>query len=236
MYERSRNDVNAVVPPFSNFQIFKLTSSLPLPEIFKAHMKRISVILAVLLILAAAAIYLFKGSKKDSNPDDKPKPISVATNSEPFNQSYAKLLASYYGVKDALVAADTVKANKAALELAMASDSLRLGEIKGDTTGVIKETAKTYTGTISGSATALAGEKDIEAKRKEFEMLSDAVWTLTRTVQYAGEKVYYQFCPMAFDNKGAAWLSNVPEIKNPYFGDKMLTCGSVQDSVDYGKN
>jgi Cu(I)/Ag(I) efflux system membrane fusion protein len=41
---------------------------------------------------------------------------------------------------------------------------------------------------------------------------------------------------MAFDNKGAYWLSNVSEIKNPYFGEKMLTCGSVQDSLYYGKN
>ena len=40
-----------------------------------------------------------------------------------------------------------------------------------------------------------------------------------------GETIYYQYCPMARDNKGAYWLSAVEEIKNPYFGDAMLTCG-----------
>lgn len=198
------------------------------------NMKRIILIAAVLLV-AVFVIYRLAGSDKKENPEDKPKPLAMAENTEPFNQSFATLLHAYYSVKDALVASDTVKANKAALELAVASDSLRLSEIKGDTTGVIQETAKTYTGTITGSANALAGEKDLEAKRKEFELLTDAVWTLSRTVQYSGEKVYMQFCPMAFDNRGAAWLSNVPQIKNPYFGDKMLTCGSLRDSIDYRK-
>ena len=38
---------------------------------------------------------------------------------------------------------------------------------------------------------------------------------------------------MAFDNKGAYWLSEEKEIRNPYFGSKMLTCGETADSVDY---
>jgi len=40
---------------------------------------------------------------------------------------------------------------------------------------------------------------------------------------------------MAFDNKGAYWLSNEAAIRNPYFGDEMLECGKVEDSVDYRK-
>ena len=198
-------------------------------------MKRV-VLLVIILAVAGFLAYKFFWKKDDSVAQDKQKPLSIGENSGTFNESYDKLLTAYYGVKDALVASDTVKANKAAKELATAADSLKLDEIKGDSTGVIKETAKNYSGTITGSALGLAGEKDIELKRKEFEMLSDAVLNLTRTVQYSGQKIYYLFCPMAFDNKGAYWLSNVSEIKNPYFGDKMLTCGSVQDSLDYGKN
>ena len=198
-------------------------------------MKRV-VLLVIVLAVAGFLAYQFVWKKEDSAPGEKQKPLSIGKNSGTFNESYSKLLTAYYGVKDALVASDTVKANKAARELAIAADSLKLDEIKGDSTGVIKETAKTYTGTVTGSALGLAGEKDIEAKRKEFDMLSDAIWSLTRTVKYSGQKIYYHFCPMAFDNKGAYWLSNVSEIKNPYFGEKMLTCGSVQDSLYYGKN
>ena len=53
------------------------------------------------------------------------------------------------------------------------------------------------------------------------------------TGRYDGEKVYYQYCPMAFNNKGAYWLSNQSVIRNPYFGNEMLECGKVEDSVDY---
>jgi Cu(I)/Ag(I) efflux system membrane fusion protein len=36
---------------------------------------------------------------------------------------------------------------------------------------------------------------------------------------------------MAFDFDGAEWLSDSDQIRNPYFGDKMLTCGSVEDTI-----
>ena len=39
--------------------------------------------------------------------------------------------------------------------------------------------------------------------------------------------VYVQYCPMA---KGQ-WLSDEKEIKNPYYGNSMLTCGSVKSEI-----
>jgi len=195
-------------------------------------------VLIAILLLAALGYggYYFFGNKGGKNEEPDPKPLAVDKNSGDFNQSYQQLLTGYYNLKDALVASDTVKANAASKELAQYADSLKVNEIMGDSTGMIKETAKTFTGTISGSAVALVQEKNIGAKRKEFEMISDALWSLTRTVRYDGEKIYYQYCPMAFDNKGAYWLSNQSAIRNPYFGDEMLECGKVEDSLDYSKN
>jgi hypothetical protein len=46
-----------------------------------------------------------------------------------------------------------------------------------------------------------------------------------------GTTAYYEFCPMAFNNSGAYWLSDNAVIRNPYFGDKMLTCGSVEEEL-----
>jgi len=131
-----------------------------------------------------------------------------------------------------LVASDTIKANAAAAALVVAADSLKTDEIK-DSSGVIKATAKDYAGTISGWAKGLIGEKGIEAKRSEFKMISESLWTLVRTVKFSGQKLYYQYCPMAFNDQGANWLSKEREIKNPYFGDAMLECGKVDDSLDY---
>jgi Cu(I)/Ag(I) efflux system membrane fusion protein len=36
---------------------------------------------------------------------------------------------------------------------------------------------------------------------------------------------------MAFNNEGAYWLSDSEQIRNPYFGDKMLTCGVVKEKL-----
>jgi hypothetical protein len=190
----------------------------------------------LILVVAGIAVYMLFGRKKDK-PDDGPKqqPLAVGQNTGAFNESFTKLLTAYYGVKDALIADDTAKASTAALLLVNASDGLKLDEIKGDSTGVIKETAKTYTGTIVGSGQALAAEKDIKAKRKEFEIIADALWSLVRVVKYSGGKLYLQYCPMAFNNKGANWVSNEREVKNPYFGHEMPECGSVEDSLDYSK-
>ena len=33
------------------------------------------------------------------------------------------------------------------------------------------------------------------------------------------------------EGKGAIWLSETKEIKNPYLGGKMLTCGEVQEEI-----
>lgn len=199
-------------------------------------MKKVLITVLLLAAVAFGAYYFFGNKKDDTRQDEELQPLSIKKNSGAFNQSYQELLKGYYSLKDALVASDTSKANAASRELVTYADSLKINEITGDSTGMIKETAKTFTGTISGSAQALVKEPTLDAKRKEFEMISDALYTLTQTVRYGGEKIYYQYCPMAFDNRGAYWLSNQPVIRNPYFGDEMLECGEVKDSLDFGKN
>jgi Cu(I)/Ag(I) efflux system membrane fusion protein len=46
------------------------------------------------------------------------------------------------------------------------------------------------------------------------------------------QKVYSEFCPMADNNKGAYWISLEEEIRNPYYGEAMLTCGEVRDTLE----
>jgi Cu(I)/Ag(I) efflux system membrane fusion protein len=195
-------------------------------------------VLIAILLLAAVGYggFYFFSNKQSKNKEDKPQALELGENSGAFNTSYQQLLSAYYNLKDALVASDTTRANAASKDLLFRSDSLKINEIKDDTSGVIKETARTFTSTIAGSADALMKENSLEAKRKEFEMISDALYTLTQTVKYGGQKIYYQYCPMAFDNKGAYWLSDQAKIRNPYFGDKMLECGEVKDTLNYSKN
>lgn len=197
-------------------------------------MKKGVLVILVLVILVIAG-WMIWGGKKESGSGPKQKPLALADNSDAFNNSFGVLLNTYFKVKDALVASDTAKASAASLELATAADSLRVNEIKGDSLGVIKATALDYAGTITGSAKALAGEKDIEAKRKEFKMISDALFTLFQTVRYKEQKIYWVNCPMAFNNTGANWISQDSVVRNPYFGDKMLSCGTVESMLDFSQ-
>jgi len=201
-----------------------------------------------IVILAAIGFGVYKlaftGKKEVSTVMSvKDKPLTISKNSDVFNESFEKMLNTYFLLKQAITDYDTAKANSAALELAVHADSLKVDEIKGDSTGAIKETAKMYAGTINGSAKGLAGETDLVKKKREFQMISDALYDLSRMVKYDRMKLFHQHCPMAFnDTEEAYWLSNSGEVVNPYLGskhpkykDKMLHCGDVTDSLDFRK-
>lgn len=156
----------------------------------------------------------------------------VASYSEAFESSFEKVLNDYYALRDALVASDTAATNKSASALIQSADDLKWDELKSaDTNNIIIPTAQTYTSDLKSESEGLLGESDLEAKRKAFQMISGNMFDLARTIRYSKHKIYLLHCPMAFNNTGADWLSNATDIKNPYFGEKMLTCGAVKDSV-----
>ena len=84
---------------------------------------------------------------------------------------------------------------------------------------------------IMSATNAISNTKDIKAQRNHFKRLSSH---LIQSIQWFGinEKVYVEFCPMADGNKGAYWLSKEAHILNPYFGDAMLKCGEVKQTIE----
>lgn len=164
----------------------------------------------------------------------KDEPLTQSKNSSGFNGQFTDFLNNYYHLKDALVLSNDQMAATSANMLAGSADSLDLKEIKADPS--IVAMAKGYVQTVSSEAKGLGQEKDIEAKRKSFQMISDAMYDLVRTVRFDKEVVYHQFCPMAFNDAGAYWLSSTADVKNPYFGKKMLSCGETKDSIDFRGN
>lgn len=71
---------------------------------------------------------------------------------------------------------------------------------------------------------------NIKHQRSHFVQMSEVVYELVRDFG-AGRPVYHDHCPMARDNQGAMWLSEMKEIKNPYFGAQMLKCGTVEEVI-----
>jgi hypothetical protein len=186
-------------------------------------------------ILLYASILIFAAC---GNSDEKAAveaapqgPLTKSANSEAFNTSFGAVMSNYYALKEEFVAEKDTAINRRAKELMAAVDSIKLQELKADTN--IIATARTYTADISAELKGLVGEKELEAKRKSFQMVGDQLYDLIRTVQYDRAVVYHQYCPMAFNDQGANWLSNTPDIRNPYIPKKMLDCGEVKDSIDF---
>ena len=169
--------------------------------------------------------------RKSKNQDMVHEPLSKSANSDSFSLAFNQLMTEYYTLTDDFIDENDTQINISANQLRLLVDSLPLTDLKADSNIII--TARTYTQGISSELAGLLGEKDLEAKRKAFQMVSDQLYDLIRTVQYSSSVVYHNFCPMAFNNQGANWLSNTPVIRNPYIPKKMLTCGEVKDSIDF---
>ncbi len=83
---------------------------------------------------------------------------------------------------------------------------------------------------VLNAAQQIAEAEDLNVQRTAFSELSAGVEEMISGSLASGE-VYKQYCPMAFEGEGGYWLSSSEEIRNPYYGDKMLKCGSVRETI-----
>jgi len=72
----------------------------------------------------------------------------------------------------------------------------------------------------------------LEEIRKVDLLLSNTLIDLVHSFKLNNEVFYVLHCPMANNNKGADWLSNSKDIKNPFYGKAMLTCGEVKETIN----
>lgn len=179
-----------------------------------------------------ASFLLSCGSNdKPQTVNQPPLPARQSAHSEAFNQSFEKLLAAYYSLKDNLITETDSLINRSAVNMGKAADSLALGELKADSSLIT--TARSYTIGIVAELEGLVGETNILEKRKAFQLVGDQLYDLIRTVQYDRMPVYHIFCPTAFEDQGANWLNNTTEVKNPYLPATMPNCGEIKDTIDF---
>jgi hypothetical protein len=198
-------------------------------------------LLIIIFIVAGLLVYRLLLDKKTSQGLPPDPALRISKNSSAFDQAFDGLMGSYFALKDALVDWDTLKADQAAQVVAAKADSLPVKTLKADSAIVL--TAESLAASIDAEAKGLIGETGIEARRRSFDMLTDELYNLIRTVQFDGFRIYHIKCPMAFgDSLPGYWLSNTASVINPYlgrkhptYGAKMLECGEITDSLDFGK-
>lgn len=138
------------------------------------------------------------------------------------------LLTNYIEIKNALVADNDKEAGSAGDAMAKTFDNF-------DKTSLSPEQSKVYNDIVEDAREHAehigANAGNIEHQREHFETLSQEMYDLVKSVG-AGRQLYFTNCPMYNNNKGANWLSETKEIKNPYFGQKMAKCGSVKEELN----
>lgn len=152
-----------------------------------------------------------------------PKGVDAKTSA-----SVKELVAAYLDLKNGLVKENGTDA-------ATAGKAMIASFAKFDASGLNAEQKKSYTD-IADDAKEMAehiGENPdkLEHQREHFDMLSQDMVDLVKMFG-AGQTLYVDHCPMYNEKKGANWLSETKEIKNPYMGTSMATCGSVKEQLN----
>ncbi|MFZ6051349.1 DUF3347 domain-containing protein [Halocola ammonii] len=153
-------------------------------------------------------------SKEKSKTEEMLEKLSSSEySSEDMQSDSYAIVTAYLTLKKSLVSSNAEFAQVAGTNLAeKIEDNEDLAEVKTQ-------------------AEEISNLKDIEKQRELFHSISQEMYTFLKQNPIEGKKLYHQFCPMAFDNQGAHWISESKEIRNPYFGDKMMKCGKTEEEL-----
>ena len=194
----------------------------------KIKMKQVNIKTGMMLL---ASVSLIAMSCNDSKSNDSADTVqsevnaSGATSDSKVQNSQAQLvLADYMVLKDALVETDEKAAGEAGKKLESTLVDFKVESFTSDQQKELKD--------IMESAVEHAehiGRSDIAHQREHFQMLTKDVTDMV-AITGTEKTLYQQFCPMY--GEGGAWLSLEKNIRNPYFGSKMMTCGEVQKEIN----
>jgi len=147
---------------------------------------------------------------------------------EVFSRNLASFMESYLDLKDNLVLSDETKTQDSAIKLLSILENLgsdNFNNKENEFWEKRKEDILTY-------LKPMAEKKDLLLQREHFKPLSNNIISVISSFKVAETSdIFVQFCPMAFDNIGASWISSNEEIRNPYFGDAMLKCGEITKTI-----
>lgn len=170
--------------------------------------------------------------KKTASTEQTSAPVTETTPSansteNPEQGNFSELYAHYQHLTFALSSDNDKEAANASKGMLEA-----LSKIKSD--GFSAEDKTTYediAADIKEHAEHISDNVgNIAHQREHLVILSKDFYDIAKT--FGTDKPLYKvYCSMYNDNKGAYWLSDNKEIKNPYYGANMLTCGEIQEEL-----
>lgn len=138
--------------------------------------------------------------------------------------SLTPLLTSYYDIKNALINSNSTDVATHAGEFLKTINAVDMKSLPAADMNVFMS----FQEKLAFDAIHMSESKDIDHQREHFANFSANFFKLVKAVKLTDQAVYYDYCPM----KKSYWLSADAAIKNPYFGNQMLTCGKVTETLN----
>jgi len=185
--------------------------------------------------LAEGELVVKKGNFKiDSALQIQAKPSMMSAESghkheiievdDEFRGQIQMVVEKYLSLHEALAGDDLGLAATAAKSAIESLSKIDMSLLSGESHNVWMA----YSGGMGKALDAIQKAADINAARREFEMLSNELIAVVGQFGIPESRQLYRIhCPMVFNNKGADWLQADKNIRNPYFGASMLKCGEV---------
>ncbi|MDP4284658.1 MAG: DUF3347 domain-containing protein [Bacteroidota bacterium] len=187
-------------------------------------MKKIKMIISAGIIALSFTACNTAGSKQTNNTDSAQtgQVTMPANNTNPAEG----IVTGYLNLKNSLADDNGSAAAKNGKEILDALSKFDASRLTPDQ----KKVFLGLVGDIKENSEHISENGDkIAHQREHFEMLSKDMYDLLKATGTSKE-MYLDSCPM-YDNGKGTWLSEMKEIKNPYLGKKMDTCGAVKETI-----
>lgn len=196
-------------------------------------MKKVFYSFLSVAILAVACNEQDNHDSHHVSPSDSDKAVEVIKVNTPENEAaseyVSEVIGGYLSIKGALALDNSADATSAASVLVDAIENFdleTLNEEEAEVYTVFAENAQVITLKIHES------DGDIKEQRDLFIGLSSSIENFIRNFGTGGRTLYKDYCPMVNNDTGAAWISEVVPIENPYFGSEMFACGLTEEQFE----
>ncbi|UTW63078.1 efflux RND transporter periplasmic adaptor subunit [bacterium SCSIO 12741] len=167
------------------------------------------------------------GQKSDQAAQQPAQHAKTVAINKRAKQTLGALIDAYLDLKNALVNDDLEKAKSTSAKLQNQMSSVSMNLFKGESHNLWME----HNHQAEKALKTVSSAENLDQTRQGFKLLSDQYVELVKSFGPFQETLYIQYCPMASNNEGAFWISKGEDVKNPYFGQDMLTCGSVKQKI-----
>ncbi|WP_319502922.1 efflux RND transporter periplasmic adaptor subunit [uncultured Draconibacterium sp.] len=159
--------------------------------------------------------------------DEQSAPVEALEVDPEFVKQLTTFYKAYLKMNEAFIESDAAKVSAEAKNTSKALAAIKMELLKGDTHMAWMDQLNI----LKPSLQKIGNSTIIDEQRLEYATFNLAFYKSLKMFGLDNETTYYQYCPMANSDQGAYWFSAEKEIRNPYFGDMMLSCGETRETI-----